>query len=661
MSTPAVEGTGGQLPRPASPTPTGTDTQEGPRDHPQNRRVLALALGALGIVFGDIGTSPLYAMQTVFSIEHNRVQATRDDVFGVISMVVWSITLVVSMKYVALAMRADNDGEGGILALVALLRTQLQGRRRAAVVLMMGVLGAALFYGDAVITPAISVMSAIEGLEVTNPSLVELVLPLSLAILTILFMFQRWGTGAVGRAFGPVMMLWFAVLVMLGAPHIVHNPEILKAVSPTYALDFVGQRPFIAFVAMGGVVLTITGAEALYADMGHFGARPIRLSWYVVVFPALAINYLGQGAMILDDPSTVANPFFRMAPSWATLPLVVLATVATVIASQAVISGAYSVSRQAVRLGMLPRLLVRHTSREEGGQIYVPVVNWILFLGVVLLIAVFRSSSRLAAAYGLAVTGTLLLTSALFLILAHSVWRVETWKIVVYVVLVVSVELTFLGANLTKVVSGGWLPLVIAALVVTLMTTWRRGAEALHEEERLMEGPLPLFIKIIRDHPREIRRVPGVAIFPHPNASTTPLALRANVDFNHVVHEHVILVQIVNENVPHIRHVDRAEVDDLGDPADGFVHVKVHVGFADSQDIPKGLALAIGKTPELEVDLDDAHYFMSLITVHATGRRGLRTWRKRLYAWMYHNAANRTEVFHLPPERTVVMGAHLEL
>jgi len=623
--------------------------------------MLPLALGALGIVFGDIGTSPLYAMQTVFSIEHNTVQATRGDVLGVISMVLWSITLVVSMKYVSLAMRADNDGEGGILALVALLRRHLSGTRRLAAVMVMGVLGAALFYGDAVITPAISVMSAIEGLAVANPSLAELVVPLTVVVLSLLFVIQRWGTAVVGRSFGPVMVLWFAVLLVLGLPHVLANPEILAAVSPTYALMFVAEHPFVAFVAMGGVVLTITGAEALYADMGHFGAKPIRLAWYLVVFPALAVNYLGQGAMILGDPSAVSNPFFLLAPTWATLPLVLLATVATVIASQAVISGAFSVSRQAVRLGMLPRLAVRHTSREEGGQIYVPVMNWILFAGVLLLTAAFRSSSRLAAAYGLAVTGTLLLTSALFLLLARYVWRVQTWKLVVYLVLVVGVELTFLGANLTKVVAGGWLPLVIAALVVALMTTWRRGADALHAEERDLEGPLPLFLRMLHKHPDLVRRVPGVAVFPHPNATTTPLALRTNADFNRVVHDRVILVQIVNENVPHIRHVDRVEVDDLGDATDGFVHVKVHVGFADSQDIPKGLALAVGKTPELDIDLDEARYFLSVLTVQATGHRGLRTWRKRLFAWMYHNAANRTEVFHLPPERTIVMGAHVEL
>ena len=642
-----------------SPHPTRSDTTAGAQPRANGGRGSALALAALGVVFGDIGTSPLYAMQTVFSIDHNRVEATRGDVFGVISMVFWSITIIVSMKYVALAMRADNEGEGGILALVALLRERLHGRRRVAAAVMLGIVGAALFYGDAVITPAISVMSAIEGVVVVNPSLDGLVLPVSVAILSVLFGIQRWGTHVIGRAFGPVMTLWFVTLAVLGVPHIVHNPQILLALSPTYALAFVLEHPFIAFVAMGGVVLAITGAEALYADMGHFGARAIRQSWYLLVFPALTINYLGQGALILDDPASVANPFFRLAPSWATLPLVVLATLATVIASQAVISGAYSVSRQAVRLGILPRMLVKHTSRQEAGQIYVPVINWVLFVGVIVLIAVFGSSSRLATAYGLAVTGTLLLTSALFLVLASQVWRVERWKIVTFVVLVVALEMTFLAANLTKIVSGGWLPLLIAAGVITIMTTWRQGATALHQKERDLEGPLPTFIQTIRDH--HIPRVPGVAVFPHPNATTTPLALRTNVDFNRIIHQHVILIQIVNENVPHIRHVDRVTVNDLGDVADGLVHVSVHVGFTDSQDVPKGLALAVGKTPELDVDLDTVHYFLSVLTVHATGPRGLRSWQKRLYVWMHHNAANRTEVFHLPPDRTIVMGAHIEL
>lgn len=638
---------------------TGPQAQvtEGPT-HRQGTRA-ALAFGALGVVFGDIGTSPLYSLQTVFSIDHNSVQPTPVDVFGVISMVFWAITIVVSIKYVALIMRADNDGEGGILALVALLRDKLTDRRPLAAVLALGMVGAALFYGDSLITPAISVMSSIEGVVVVDPGFEKLVLPLSVVVLTALFAIQRWGTESVGRAFGPVMALWFVVLAVLGVPHIVANPSVLAALSPTYAVGFVVEHPFIAFVAMGAVVLTITGAEALYADMGHFGPSPIRRAWFVVVFPALTLNYLGQGAMILDDPSTIANPFFHLAPSWATLPLVVLATAATIIASQAVISGAFSVSRQAVRLGLLPRLAVRQTSRHEGGQIYLPAVNWILYAGVLLLIAAFGSSARLASAYGVAVTGTLLLTSLLFLLLAQRVWHWARWKLIAYAVVVLGLEVLFFAANLVKIVSGGWLPLLIAAVVVTFMLVWRAGAATLLARRTELEGPLADFVRTI--HETNVPRVPGLAVFPHHTKETTPLALRSHVAFNQVLHEHVVIVQIVNENVPHIRHVDRVVVDDLGYRDDGIVHVSIRVGFNDSQDIPKGLALAIGQSPELDVDPAQAHYFLSVLTVHVAGQPRRRAWRTRLFVWLARNAATRKEVFHLPPERTMVMGATIEM
>ena len=653
--------TGSEAPAPASgtvPAAAGVVAVHG-GGRTARRAGLTLAVGALGIVFGDIGTSPLYALQTVFSIDHNDVEPTSGDVLGVVSMAFWSITVIVAIKYVALILRADNEGEGGILALVALLRESLGDPRRLAAAMMLGIVGAALFYGDSLITPAISVMSAVEGVVVSDAGLTRLVLPVSVVILTVLFVVQRWGTGAVGRAFGPVMAVWFLVLAVLGLPQIVQNPQILRALSPTYALSFALDRPLIAFIAMGAVVLTITGAEALYADMGHFGPSAIRRAWYLVVFPALVINYFGQGAMILRDPSTVANPFFRLAPTWATLPLVVLATLATVIASQAVISGAYSVSRQAVRLGLFPRLAVRHTSREEGGQIYVPAVNWILFVGVLVLIGVFRSSARLATAYGLAVTGTLVLTTLLYLLLAKRVWHWALWKVVVYSVVIGGLELTFFGANLLKIVSGGWLPLLVAAIVVTLMTTWRTGAQMLARRRAELEGPLNEFVTMVREE--HVERVPGFAVFPHPNKTTTPLALRSHVTFNRVLHEHVVIVQIVNENVPHIRHVDRVEFDDLGYADDGIWHIRIRVGFNDSQDIPRGLALAIGMSAELDVDVADAHYFLSVLTVHATGAPRMTGWRERLFVWMAHNAANRTEVFHLPPERTVVMGANLDL
>ncbi|MCH8626549.1 potassium transporter Kup [Arsenicicoccus piscis] len=621
-----------------------------------------LTLGALGVVFGDIGTSPLYSLQTVFSIEHNTVEPTHQDVYGVISLVFWSITVVVSIKYVAFILRADNDGEGGILALAALLRSKLgSDRHTTAVVLLLGIVGAALFYGDSVITPAISVMSAVEGLEVANPGFASWVLPCSVGILAVLFVVQRFGTEVVGRAFGPVMVCWFVLLAVLGVPHIAQHPEILRSVSPTYAILFGIDRPWVAFVAMGAVVLTITGAEALYADMGHFGARPIRLAWFGLVFPSLLLNYLGQGAMMLHDPSTVANPFFSLAPSWATVPLVVLATLATVIASQAVISGAFSVSRQAVRLGLLPRLTVNHTSREEGGQIYVPAINWLLFGGVLLLVGVFQASARLATAYGLAVTGTLLLTTGLFLLLAHHVWGWATWKLALFAVVIGGAELTFFAANLTKLVTGGWLPLLIAAGVVVVMTTWRTGAKLVTERRVELEGPLTGFIEEVNEH--KVRRVPGLAVYPHPTLETTPLALRANTDFNQVLHEHVVILRIVNEDVPHIRHVDRISVDDLGHEDDGIFAVSVRLGFNDDQDIPKALRLAAPQLveSEMKVDVAQARYFLSAITVHRGVRPELPRWRQALFVAMAHNAANRVRVFHLPPDRTVAMGAHVDL
>ncbi|MDT7606315.1 MAG: system potassium uptake protein, partial [Pseudonocardiales bacterium] len=470
----AVAGAAGQASVPAPARRTAGGNPHHPAVHSSG--LLGLALGALGIVFGDIGTSPLYAVQTVFSIDNNAVSPAPDDVYGVVSLIFWSVTVIVTIKYVSFILRADNDGEGGIMALAALVRSvSVTSARRAAIALALGVLGASLFYGDSLITPAISVLSAVEGLEVARPDLAQAVLPIGIAILTLLFVVQRWGTHLIGRLFGPVMVLWFVTIAVLGVPHILAHPGVLRGLSPTYIVSFVAGHPLTAFLAMGAVVLVITGAEALYADMGHFGRLPIRVAWFVLVWPALVLNYLGQAALILNDPGAVANPFYLLAPDWARLPLVILATAATVIASQAVISGAFSVSRQAVRLGFLPHLTVRHTSTRESGQIYVPAVNWLLFGGVLVLMVTFRSSSRLATAYGLAVTGTLLLTTSLFLIYAATAWQWARWKLVLAAVVFGGIELTFLAANLTKIVHGGWLPLVIAAVVVTVMTTWQRG------------------------------------------------------------------------------------------------------------------------------------------------------------------------------------------
>ncbi len=622
--------------------------------------MFGLALGALGIVYGDIGTSPLYALQTVFSADHNVVRPTDADVYGVISLVFWSVTLIVSIKYVVFILRADNDGEGGIMALAALARQRVQGEGRIPrVALMLGVVGASLFYGDSVITPAISVLSSVEGLKVAAPSLSNFVLPIGVAILSVLFVVQRWGTHLVGRLFGPVMVLWFVCIAAIGAPQIVRAPGILRSMSPTYLISFIAVHPYISFIAMGAVVLVITGAEALYADMGHFGRAPIRCAWFAVVFPALIIDYMGQGALILDRPSAVASPFFLMVPHWARVPMVALATLATVIASQAVISGAFSVSRQAVRLGFLPHLNVRHTSTKESGQIYVPAVNWLLFGGVLLIMVSFRSSEKLATAYGLAVTGTLVLTTSLFLIVAAAVWHWARWQLVLTGVVFLGVEITYFSANLTKVVHGGWLPLVIAAAVITVMTTWQQGRRIVTGRREDLEGPLDDFVEDVRT--RQLTRVPGAAVFPHPTSETTPLALRANAEFNHVLHEHVVIISVKSENIPYVHADDRFTFDDLGYRDDGIVHLTVRYGFQDEQDVPAAIGAARGLSPELDVDPDDAHYFLSRITIHPSDRPGMNRWRKKLFIGLAHNAANPADYFLLPDERTVVMGSHIEL
>jgi KUP system potassium uptake protein len=619
---------------------------------------MVLALGALGVVFGDIGTSPLYAIQTVFAIDRGVVKSTPSDVYGVISLVFWSITTVVSAKYVVLILRADNDGEGGIMALAALARRTVRpGGRRFALVMVLGVIGASLFYGDSVITPAISVMSAIEGLAVPAPELAHLEVPVGATIITVLFLVQRYGTHIVGRFFGPIMVLWFGVLGAMGAVQISHDPAIIRSLSPTYAVMFVADHPFIAFVAMGAVVLSITGAEALYADMGHFGRAPIRRAWFGLVFPTLTLNYLGQGSLILERPAAISNPFFLMAPSWSQLPLVVLATAATIIASQAVISGAFSVSRQAERLGYLPKLTVRHTSEHEGGQIYVPAVNWALYAGVLLLLLLFQSSGRLATAYGLAVTGTFLLTTTLVLIYAESAWGWSTAKLLAVGVPLGALELTYFSANMTKVTHGGWLPLLIAAGVTIVMLTWQRGRTLVTERRTSMEGGLDEFIAGL--DPRSVTVVPGTAVFLHPDDGTVPLALRENVAYNHVIHDNVFIVTTLSQNVPHVVEDERCSFEPLPSPLGTITRVKIRFGFQDEQDVPT--ALGVAQRQGLAIEPDQAFYFLSRITVHRGKVPGLASWRKRLFVGLAHNAANPSQYFSLPESRTVVMGAQVVL
>jgi KUP system potassium uptake protein len=559
-------------------------------------------------------------------------------------------------------MRADNDGEGGVLALAALAQRLYAGRsNRAAVLIVVGVVGVSLFYGDSVITPAISVLSAVEGLEVAAPGVAHLVVLLAAVIVTGLFCVQRFGTSKVGRLFGPVMLVWFSALAVAGLTQVVRQPQVLQGLSPTYAVAFFVSHPGVAFIAMGAIVLVVTGAEALYADLGHFGRAPIRRAWLLVVFPALVLNYLGQAAMILTHPATRSNPFFLLLPQWARLPMVVLATLATVIASQAVISGAFSLSRQAVQLGLLPPSPIRQTSRHAGGQVYLPVVNALLFVAVLAVMLTFRSSSRLATAYGVSVTGALVVDTALFLLVARVLWRWGPRRLAPAAAVIGGLELVFLSANMTKVVHGGWVPLLIAAAVMTVMTTWRRGGQLLTANRRASEGSLSAFVEDVRT--RKVPRVAGTAVFPHPNKDTTPLALRANVEHNHVLHDSVVIVSVETANVPHVPGASAFSCDDLGYSDDGIQHLSIRYGFSDEPDIPRSLREACDAgvlTPELD-DMDEASYFVSRGVIRRTRSRGMSRWRKGLFVVLAHNAANPAARFRLPHDRTITMGSDIDL
>ncbi|HET6508726.1 MAG TPA: potassium transporter Kup [Baekduia sp.] len=645
-----------------------SSTEHAPGDGHDHRRealhaggAAALTLGALGVVFGDIGTSPLYALQSVFSADHHAVHPTHNTVYGVISLVFWTITIIVSLKYVILIMRADNEGEGGIMALIAKIQAVAMGKgKRKHVLILLGIFGAALFYGDGMITPAISVLSAVEGMEIVSPSFEGWVVPITLAILTALFTIQRFGTGAVGRAFGPVMALWFSVLAISGLVETVQHPGIVRALSPTYALAFLGEHGGTAFIALGSVVLTVTGAEALYADMGHFGRAPIRRAWFALVFPALLLQYMGQGALLLRDPGAIESPFFLLMPHWARIPVVILATFATVIASQAVISGAFSVTRQAVRLGFLPRVTIRHTSREEVGQVYAPAINWGIFVAVVALVLGFQSSEHLASAYGIAVTGTLAIDTVLFFVVVHVAFGRSLRVAITGAVLFLLVDLTYFAANLPKVVHGGWFPLLIAAGFFIVLSTWQRGRQIITKNRTELEGPLRAFVEEVHAAQPPVYRAPRTGVFLNANRETTPLALRANLEHNHVVHESVVIVSVVVERVPHVREVQRASVDDLGYADDGIVHVTAHYGFMDDIDIPRMLRRT-AKDMEGDVDLHDVSYFISRITILPTKAPGMARWRKRLFMVLARNTSNPVAYFGLPDDRTVVMGSHVEV
>jgi KUP system potassium uptake protein len=582
-------------------------------------------------------------------------------VYGIISLVFWAITSIVTVKYVTFIMRAGNQGEGGIMALIALVQgLSLKGRASKATLVALGIFGAALFYGDGMITPAISVLSAVEGLEVAAPGLDSLVLPITLAVISVLFAIQRFGTGAVGRFFGPVMVMWFVVLAASGLAEIFESPAILKALSPTYGFEFFLDNGSTAFLALGSVVLAVTGAEALYADMGHFGRSPIRRAWFFLVFPALILNYMGQGALILGSPKAIDNPFFLLMPGWGRVPMVILATVATVIASQAVISGAFSVTRQAVQLGFLPRLRIRHTSEAEG-QIYVPSVNWLLFVAVVALVVGFGSSEGLASAYGIAVTGTLAIDTILFFVVVRMLWGKPLWLVLLGGAAFLTIDLAFFSANLPKVLEGGWFPLVLALALFTLLLTWQRGRELVTSRRKQAEGRLDDFIEEVRGLEPKVYRPPGTAVFLTAAKETTPLALRENVDHNRVIHESVVIVSVDIRRVPHVDPSERVVVDDLGYADDGILHLTVSYGFQDEMNVPRALRQAHEEGLEVDVDVANATYFVSQITLVRGDGAGMSKWRKGLFLALSRTSASPVEFFCLPEHRIVTMGSYVDI
>ncbi len=635
----------------AAPTPPAPET---PQPHTPRSGLFALALGAVGVVFGDIGTSPLYTMKEAFGPAHG-LALTHDNVLGILSLVFWSLMLFVTIKYVTFIMRADNRGEGGIMALLALVvGTTPRGSRGRWWLMTLGMFGAALFYGDSMITPAISVLSAVEGLSVATWVFDPYIVPITVAVIIVLFIVQFKGTGIVGALFGPITVCWFVVLAVLGVSQIVHNPHVLHALNPAWAVGFFVDNRIAGFLALGAVVLAVTGAEALYADMGHFGKNPIRLAWLGLVFPALILNYFGQGALLLSDPSAVEHPFFRMVPSWALYPMVVLATLATVIASQAVISGAYSLTRQAIQLGYCPRLAIRHTSESEIGQVYMPWINWALLAAVLLLVVGFRSSSALASAYGIAVTGTMAIDTILLFFVITRIWKWGQTPAWVICGVLLFVDLAYFAANSVKILQGGWFPLAIAGGVFTVISTWRRGREILFE--RLRPGAIPIepFLASIAIHPPQ--RVPGTAVFLTAGREGVPHAMLHNLSHNKVLHERVVLLTVMTEDVPYVTDENRLEIDDMGE---GFYRMSVRYGFKDEPDLPA--ALQLPNTLGLEFSLMETSFFLSRQTIVPTKAPGMAMWREKLFATMSRNASSATEFFRIPTNRVVELGTQIEI
>ena len=618
-------------------------------------KLSALTLAALGVVFGDIGTSPLYTMKEVFSVGMHPVPLNEVNMFGILSLIVWALIMVVSVKYVAFIMRADNRGEGGIMALLALASHNAAGdAKKQHTIMLLGILGACMFYADGMITPAISVLSAVEGLELAAPVLHPMILPITLLVLFILFWAQSKGTALVGAFFGPIMLLWFTVLGVLGIQGIMQNPSILQALNPIYAFNFFSVSPWIAFVALGAVVLAVTGAEALYADMGHFGPFPIRLAWFGFVLPALILNYFGQGALILQDPESVKNPFYLLAPEWMLYPLIVLATLAAVIASQAVITGAFSVSRQALQLGYLPRMHVEHTSESEEGQIYMPRVNWGLMLGVMALVLSFKSSGNLAAAYGIAVTGDMVITTLLAGIVFHHIWGWSKLRTGMLVALFLVVDVAFFSANVLKIPDGGWVPLVIGIFIFTLMLTWKTGRNMLYSMLKNEAMAIDPFIEAVGAHPP--LRVSGTAIFMTPNLDGVPHAMLHNLKHNKVLHEKMVLLTVKFLDYPHTSNEERVTVEDLPNE---FYRVTVRYGFKDEPDLPRDLVLCAEQG--LVLDAMDTSFFVGKEILIASNTSGMAFWRKKIFIGLFRSAETITNQFKLPPNRVVELGSQLKI
>ncbi len=633
-----------------------TDSARAPSEQPATGQTAlrTLVIGAVGVVFGDIGTSPLYTMKEAFYGPHG-MPVGAVNVLGIVSLVTWSLVMVVAVKYVSFIMRADNKGEGGIMAMMALAQRASRGHpRMRRMVVLFAILGAALFYGDGVITPSISVLSAIEGLEVSAPSLDHYVVPLTVLVLLALFWFQKHGTSRVGSVFGPVMALWFVALGAIGAWNVLQHPLVLRALNPFYAVQFFAQHHWGGFLALGAVVLCVTGAEALYTDMGHFGRRPIRLAWFGFVMPGLLLNYFGQAALLLNRPEAARNPFYLAAPEWARIPLIVLATAAAVIASQAVISGAFSITRQAIQLGFIPRMQVVHTSTEAIGQIYLPWVNRFLFVMVLAVVIGFRSSNALAGAYGIAVTGTMAIDTALFLVVARRMWNWDLARVTAVAVAFLTIDLSFFGANTLKVPDGGWFPLVLGVALFTLLTTWRRGRELVMRE--LKQGGLALepFIASISEHPPT--RVSGTAVFLTSNADAVPHALLHNLKHNKVLHARNVILTGETLETPFADPDERIQIEDLGHQ---FYRVTLRFGFAEDPDLPRRLERCAAKG--LGFDMMDTTFFLSRETIVATERPGMALWRDKLFAFMARNALPATAFFRIPSNRLIELGTQVEI